>query len=170
MTSWRGESVTDDSDTSRKVERETAFPVYSILFWLLSILFALRVLGQVIQFWLPQPFLPAFEKFQGSSLVYPLLLSVQLVILGLMLRTSWRAQTGTFVNSRRSGRIWLWFGSIYMTGSLLRIGVGLTIPDAAPWFRAWIPAFFHVVLAGFVLTLAAYHWRGNRMGSVLEEG
>ena len=162
--------MTDDSDTSRKVEPETAFPVYSILFWLLSLLFALRVLGQVIQFWLPQPFLPAFEEFQGSSLAYPLLLSVQLMVLGLMLRTSWRVQSGAFVPSRRKGQVWLWFGSLYMAGSLLRIVVGITTPDAAAWFRAWIPAFFHVVLAGFVLTLAAYHWRGNRMGSVLEEG
>ena len=162
--------MTDDSDTSRRIERGTAFPAYSVLFWLLSLLFALRVLGQAIQSWFPQPFLPAFQQFQGSSLVYPLLLSVQLVILGLMLRTSWRAQTGTFVKSHRSGRIWLWFGSAYMAGSLLRIGVGLTISDAAPWFRTWIPAFFHVVLAGFVLTLAAYHRRGDRAGSLLGEG
>ena len=55
------------------------------------------------------------------------------------------------------GRILAWIGGIYMAGSLARLAVGLAVTDAPPWFTAWISAVFHVVLAGFVLTLAAYH-------------
>jgi uncharacterized membrane protein len=42
---------------------------------------------------------------------------------------------------------------------MVRIVVGLALPDAPPWFRTWIPALFHLVLAGFVLVLALYSRR-----------
>jgi hypothetical protein len=41
-----------------------------------------------------------------------------------------------------------------MAGALGRIGIGLAVPAAPDWFRTWIPAAFHVVLAAFVLALA----------------
>jgi hypothetical protein len=43
-----------------------------------------------------------------------------------------------------------------MLGSVLRIGVGLLVPAAPPWFSTWIPATLHLVLAGYVLTLALH--------------
>jgi uncharacterized membrane protein len=52
-----------------------------------------------------------------------------------------------------------WFGSVYLAGSIVRIVVGLALPDSPPWFRTWIPALFHLVLAGFVLVLALYSRR-----------
>jgi hypothetical protein len=115
------------------------------------LLFSLRVAGQAIQRWAPQPWLPPFDAFQGSSLPYWFLLSVQLLILGAMV----------FCNLRRprSGRVLLWLGGLYMAGSLLRIIVGLALPDAHPWFRAWIPGAFHVVLAAYLLALAIFHPR-----------
>jgi len=99
--------------------------------WSLSFLFALRLLGQAVQRWAPQDFLPVFGAFQGSELPYWLLLSAQLA----------------------------WAGVIYMAGSLARIAVGLAVPAAPDWFRTWIPAVFHVVLAAYVLTLALCHRR-----------
>jgi hypothetical protein len=130
--------------------------------WTLSLLFALRVLGQAVQHWAPQPFLPPFDKFQGSSLPYGLLLSAQILILAAMVLLSWRVQTGKLAPSPRAARGLTWAGGIYMAASLGRIAVGLAVPVAPDWFRTWIPATFHVVLAGFVLTLAVYHWRGLR--------
>jgi hypothetical protein len=61
-----------------------------------------------------------------------------------------------FCNLRqpKRGRVLLWIGGIYMVGSLLRIAVGLAVPGASAWFSTWIPALFHVVLAGYVLALA----------------
>jgi len=126
--------------------------------WLTG-LFALRVAGQAVQFWMPQEFLPAFAAFQGSNLSYPTLLLAQLLILALMLRTCLRIGSGKSVPNRRVGRGLAWFGGIYMAGSVARIAVGIALPSAPAWFSTWIPALFHLVLAGFVLTAAHYHLR-----------
>ena len=119
----------------------------TFLLWLLTFLFSLRVAGQAIQRWAPQSWLPPFDAFQGSNLPYWFLLSVQLAILAAM----------AFYNLRRpaGGRVLFWLGVIYMTGSLARIAVGLAVPDAHPWFRAWISGVFHIVLAAYLLVLSA---------------
>lgn len=129
---------------------------HAALLWALTLLFALRVLGQAVQRWWPQPFLPPFSAFQGSGLGYPLLLTAQIIILTLMIWTCRRVSAGAPYPGKKSARFWTWFGGIYMAGSILRIIVGLSLPNAPPWFRAWIPAFFHLVLAGFVLVLVLY--------------
>lgn len=134
---------------------------YAAACWSLSALFAARVLGQAVQRWMPQPFLPPFEAFQGSKLPYWLLLSFQLLILGLMVRVAWRVQTDRLVPGRRAG-LWLaWPGAAYMVFALGRIAIGLAVPDAHAWFKTWIPAFFHLVLAGFVLAVSLYHLSGT---------
>jgi hypothetical protein len=74
------------------------------------------------------------------------LLSSQVLILGVMIFCNLRPPKG--------GRALLWIGGLYMAGSLLRIAVGIALPSAPAWFSAWIPAAFHLVLAGYVLTLA----------------
>ena len=131
--------------------------VYAAVMWALALLFALRVAGQAIQFWAPQPFLPVFGDFQGSGLPYWLLLLSQLVILALMLHYTRRVQVRSLAPRRRSGIALAWFGGLYMAGALGRIAVGLLVPGTAAWFRTWIPAVFHLVLAAFALTLALYH-------------
>jgi hypothetical protein len=124
-----------------------------VLLWSLTALFAVRVLGQAIQRWWPQAFLPPFDTFQGSGLRYPILLAAQAVILGLMVRVARRVSAGTLSTSRVEVRLLTLFGGLYMAGSVLRIVIGLAVPTAPHWFKAWIPALFHLVLAGFVITL-----------------
>lgn len=136
---------------------------YAAACWSLAALFAARVLGQAVQRWVPQPFLPPFEVFQGSRLPYWLLLSLQILILLLMLRVARRVQTARLVPSRRAGLPLAWAGGAYMTVALGRIAVGLAVPDAPAWFRTWVPAFFHLVLAGFVLTVSLYHLGGTAL-------
>jgi hypothetical protein len=135
------------------------YPVrlYAALLWLLSFLFALRVLGQAVQRWLPQAYLPPFNAFQGSGLPYWLLLAAQLVILALMIHVALGVRAESLTAGRRTKAALSWFGWIYMAGSLLRIAIGLALPAAPAWFSAWIPALFHVVLAGFVLTLSSWY-------------
>ncbi len=135
------------------------------ILWLLTLLFAVRVAGQAIQRWCPVPFLPPFRGFQGSDLSYPVLLTAQLLILAVMLRWSWQVQRAALPPSARAATALLWCGSLYMAASLARLGVGLTFPGAPPWFSAWISGVFHLVLAGFVLTLAAFHRRASRAGA-----
>lgn len=134
-------------------------PHRTMLLWMLTLAFAGRVLGQAIQHWAPQPYLPPFEEFQGSTLPYWLLLSTQLLILALMVRVSRSVQTGMLVPNRRAGKVLAWAGGLYLAGSLARIVIGLAVAGAPAWFRTWIPAGFHVVLAAFVLTLSYCHLR-----------
>lgn len=133
--------------------------------WLLAILtalFSLRVAGQAIQAWLPQPWLPPFAAFQGSGLGYASLLSSQLLILIVMTRVSWRVHSGALRPRAGTGHVLVWIGAVYLGGSLLRIGVGLALPSAPAWFRVWIPGVFHLVLAGFILIAADFHRRAPR--------
>ena len=125
----------------------------------MTVLFAARVLGQAVQYWAPLPFLPAFDHFQGSGTPYGLLLAVQLVILGVMVRTAWQVHRQTLVRSARAARVLMWVGGIYLAGSVARIVVGMTVADAHAWFRTWIPAIFHLVLATYVLLVAGVHGR-----------
>lgn len=138
---------------------DTASPArpYGTVLSMLTLLFACRVAGQAVQYFQPQPWLPAFLEFQGSDLPYWALLGAQLVILLLMVRFSTAVAEARLPKSERAGRTLSWIGAMYMGGALLRIGIGLLVPGAKGWFTAWIPAIFHVVLAGWVLTLAAYH-------------
>lgn len=125
--------------------------------WLLTALFVCRVLGQAVQRWWPQSWLPPFEDFQGSGLPYGILLPSQLAIVALMAWYAWRMRTGAMIPARRAGRLLAWSGGLYLAGALLRLAVGWLASGAAPWFTARIPALFHIVLASYVLTVAVYH-------------
>jgi hypothetical protein len=130
--------------------------LFQELMWICSGLFLARVIGQAVQRWWPQTWLPPFERWQGSSLPYWLLLSSQIVILILMFRGCRRAWHGT----RRSAVVGKWllaFGLIYMGLALARLAVGAFFQDAPVWYKAWISGVFHVVLAGYLLAYAGYH-------------
>jgi hypothetical protein len=122
-------------------------------------LFAVRVAGQAVQRWIPQPYLPPFAAFQGSRLPYPVLCLAQLAIVSLMTRACWHAWRGTLPRNLRIAQVLGWAGSAYMAGSLLRMAIGILAPSAPVWFRAWIPGIFHVVLAAFVLCLGRAYRR-----------
>jgi hypothetical protein len=139
------------------------------LLWTLALLFAVRVLGQAVQRWWPQSFLPSFYSFQGSGLPYPLLLIAQLVILALMVRAALRVGAGTLSPSKGQRKFLIGFGILYVAGSAMRIVIGLAVPASPHWFTAWIPAFFHLVLASFVITLAL-HARNRAPNTVRDPG
>jgi len=129
--------------------------------WLigLSALFSLRVLGQLIQVLSPVSFLPALESWQGSSIPYWALLGIQLAIIALVVILARRIHYGRLIPNRRIGCILLILGAVYFTVMLARLVLGLTVLSGHPWFAKPIPAFFHLVLAGMVLTIGHYHWR-----------
>jgi hypothetical protein len=120
-------------------------------------LFALRVAGQAIQRWLPLPFLPPSGAFQGSTIPYPVLLPVQLAILAIMLGVARRVRRDTLARREPIGRVLSFAGRVYFLAMLARLAIGLTVPEAPAWFRAPISSVFHLVLATFVLVLAAHH-------------
>lgn len=123
----------------------------------LTAAFAARVAAQALQRWFPLSFLPPFDAFQGSALPYWILLPAQLGILALMCRIGWRARKGTLQRRPRISRTLAILGVVYFAAMFARLVVGLMVSDAPAWFRAPISAVFHLVLATFVLLLAAYH-------------
>jgi len=125
----------------------------------LTLLFAALVLAQFLQFTRPAGSLPSFAAFQGDALPYAVLLPAQLAIVLMMAGTTISVTEGRVAPRYARGRRLRLFGALYFAGSLSRVLIGLTVPDAPPWFDAWIPAVFHFVLAGFVLVLAAFHLR-----------
>ena len=89
----------------------------------------------------------------------PALVSVHAAVLAAMGAVAWRLQDGSLDPDPRRGAILGWLGGAYMALALGRIAIGLAIAGAAPWFKAWLPAFFHVAFAGYVLALSAYDRR-----------
>jgi hypothetical protein len=133
----------------------------------LSALFMLRVVGQVVQRWLPQPWLPPFASWQGSVMPYSLLIAIQFVILGAMACASYGAWKATMVPSHQAMQWTAWLGGVYMAASLARLAVGYKMEGAPAWFSARISGVSHLVLAGFVLALSRYHslWEPARGGA-----
>lgn len=124
-----------------------------------TLLFTLRVIAQAIQYMHPTRLLPAFEAFQGSALPYAVLLPLQLLIVFLMSGITLSVAGGQVAPERARGARLRFVGVLYASGSMARLAIGLTLPAAPAWFTAWIPALFHLVLAAFVLLLAAFHLR-----------
>ena len=130
---------------------------YSLFLHLLTFLFGLRIAAQALQEWAPLAWLPEAGRFQGSNLPYGVLLAFQLLILAAMFWAAHRVARGEMRHQAAVGRVLLWLGGLYLAGSVLRIVVGVTVAGAPAWFTHWIPAVFHLVLAGFVLSMAAFH-------------
>lgn len=95
----------------------------------------------------------------GDSPAGLLVVGVHAAVLAAMGAVAWRLQDGSLDPDPRRGAALGWLGGAYMALALGRIMIGLAIAGAAPWFRAWMPAFFHVALAGYVLTVSVYDRR-----------
>jgi hypothetical protein len=144
---------------SHSADKSNAGPAgHVVLLLSFTALFALRVAAQLVQYARPTPFLPPFDAWQGSGLDYPVLLASQLVIIALM---GW----GIGAVQRRArvrktvGRWLIVLGVLYFGSMFARLVLGLTVLADVAWFAKPLPALFHLVLAGFVLTLGHYHSR-----------
>jgi len=136
--------------------------VHVVWLWALTILFAFRVAAQAVQLASPTAVLPPFEAWQGSGLDYPVLLASQLLILGVMVAGATSVSRGVHASSRVG--VWLLaLGSVYLGAMAVRLVLGLTMLAHVPWFAKPLPALFHLVLSGYLLTLGHYHLtRGHR--------
>jgi uncharacterized protein len=122
-------------------------------------LFAIRILAQPSSLIVNSKFLPPFESWHGGVLPYPVLLITQLLILAWMILTARQFYLGSVSASHRLGANVLFFASIYFLGMLFRLVLGLTILKEHRWFASPLPAFFHMVLASFILLYGHYHFR-----------
>jgi hypothetical protein len=101
--------------------------------------------------------LPSFESWHGGVLPYPLLLSSQAAILGWLGWTARRVGAGSIEPNRRVGRAALTFGAVYFAVMLVRLVLGVTVLTHLRWFASPLPAFFHLVLATYVLLFGVVH-------------
>lgn len=125
-------------------------------------LFVFRVLAQLIQKFYNLPFLPSFEAWYSGTLAYPWLFASQIIIIAIM---SWTMSGFIRKNTipRRTLGIWLFaMGGIYFASMSFRLIAVFTFATGHPWLGAHIPAFFHIVLASFVLLLGHFHYRHSK--------
>lgn len=132
----------------------------SLLLIALTTLFVLRVLGQVLVVCNLAPWLPPLSAWQSGLLPYPVLLSAQLLIIGVMTsvcRDLFRG-FGWFHTPRKRLGIWLLgFGSIYLVASVLRAVLVLVSPHQFAFMAQWIPIVLHMVLALFTILVGAFN-------------
>ncbi len=130
---------------------------YVSLLYLCIFLFLFRVVAQLIQKFYDLPFLPPFEAWYSGALAYHWLLAAQILILAVMSWTCAGIANGRILARRKLG-VWLFaLGGIYFTVMVFRLIAGFTFAVDHYWLGAHIPAFFHIVLAAFVLLVGHFH-------------
>lgn len=145
------------------VRRNVGSSAYVAALWLLILVFSLRVAGQLIQVLFPVAWLPPLSAWQGSSIPYPLLLLSQAAIVLAMLIVAKKHAKGEAQPRASLGVRLLLIGAVYFLAMAARLVIGLAGWSETPWFQRPIPAFFHLVLATYLLMLAAFHldWLGR---------
>lgn len=139
------------------VRRTVCSSAYVAVLWLLILVFCLRVAGQLTQVLYPVAWLPPLAVWQGSAIPYPLLLASQVAIIMAMSLVALKHAAGSVQRRPRLGSWLLLAGSVYFLVMAGRLIVGLADWSEDPWFQRPIPAFFHLVLASYVLLLGAFH-------------
>jgi ornithine lipid hydroxylase len=130
---------------------------FVVLLTILLALFVFRVLAQFVQALVRVDFLPAFDAWQSGAIPYPALLIGQIVIIGACLVAIRKISDPKHKPDPRAGKIFLALGAVYFFVMLLRLVAGFSFAAEHYWLGARLPAFFHLVLASFLLTLGFYH-------------
>jgi hypothetical protein len=123
------------------------------LLWILLSFFTLRVLGQLLVVAGIAPFLPPLDDWQSGLLPYPVLLSSQILILGILATVCVQFSRGQGYFVRRQ---WLLATPLWVVGWIYAIGM---VVRYALLRRDAIPVVFHIVLASFLLVVAQHHRR-----------
>jgi len=122
--------------------------------WVLTFLFFLRVVGQVLVVCCQVGWLPPMEHWYSGLLAYPPLLVSQIVILGLQwkVNTDWGRQRGWFaVPHPRVGKGLQWFSYVYASAMVVRYIITMSLYPERRWLgEGTIPIVFHLVLAAYL--------------------
>ena len=132
---------------------------YAVALAGLLLLFVFRVVAQFVQWIHPVDFLPPFDDWHSGILPYPVLLAGQALVLAGLLRIVVDHGTGRCIARHRLGIVLLAGGGVYLAVMCFRLLASVTFATADPWLGATIPAFFHVVLACFLLTHGHFNLR-----------
>ena len=130
---------------------------YRHLMIIFGALFSMRVLAQLASLFIEWASFPAFDRWYSGALSYPLLLLAQLTILFFMLVVV--ANPCRFRLTPALVRLIQRVAVVYFTVMFLRLLIALGGLSAQAWLQLPLPAFFHLVLAGFLYCYAGYHDR-----------
>ena len=136
---------------------------YAVVLGVLAFAFFLRVMEQVMVFFLQVDFLPPMAEWYSGLIPYPLLLACQIVILGVQVMISgdlWRGSGFFAMHRPRAGLAMRWFSYVYFVVMVLRYILSMTFYPERRWFGGTIPIFFHWVLAAYLFILSQYHVKG----------
>ena len=128
------------------------------ILWLLTALFAVRVVGQVLVALQSPSWLPPMNEWNLVS--YRLLLPSQLVILAVMtwIDASFAASSGPPVDRTQAfGWLLVVFSAVYAGAMVIRYAVRMRKRPSARWFGGAIPIVFHLVLATYLFALGSFN-------------
>lgn len=131
---------------------------YLLLF---SLLFALRVAGQVFVVLRGPAWLPPMGEW--NLMPYRLLLPIQVVFVAVLFAivAGLASRESPLAEQHPSfGAFLIVFGAVYAGSMAIRYAVRMRRRPGERWFGGAIPIVFHVVLAGFLLTWGSYHVQG----------
>jgi putative CocE/NonD family hydrolase len=138
------------------------FTSTTLALWLLTALFVLRVVGQLLVESGHGRFLPPSEEWFSGLMPYPQLLASQIVLIVLMAAVGiqFTRQAGWAYRPRRlAGTLLLTFGVLYLSAMIVRYAVRMTLYPPERWTGGSIPIYFHWVLAAWVLVVGRHHRR-----------
>lgn len=134
---------------------------HAVILWLLTFLFFLRVLGQILVAFFKVNVLPSMPHWYSGLLPYPLLLTSQILILMLQVKINVDLSVGSsfFAVPRPSfGEFLRWFSYFYAIGMAIRYIVTMSrYPDRRWLGKGTIPTIFHFVLAGYLFTWGHFY-------------
>ena len=131
---------------------------YCRILLVLALVFVFRVAAQFFQAFDLVSFLPPFDDWYSGALAYPFLLASQLIIILILVKTTWALYAGKVVPSHSYGRVLIIIGGSYFSVMLGRLLLWLFYFSNHSWFGATIPAVFHLALASFIIVFGHYHF------------
>lgn len=136
---------------------------YPLLLGILSFLFLLRVLGQVLVAFFGANFLPPMESWYSGLIPYSFLLPIQIFFIVVMVKVVIDLFRGYGFFTRpkpRAGIFIKWFSYIYFLAMVLRYVITMWLHPELRWLTGTIPIWFHIVLAAFLYTYSHYQVYG----------
>jgi hypothetical protein len=130
------------------------------LLLVLSLLFAIRVAGQLVAVVRAPAWLPRVESGQWNLMPYRFLLPTQLVFLAVMawIVGSLLAAEGPPTDASPAfGGFLLVLAAVYASAMAIRYVIRMARQPGQRWFGGTIPIVFHWVLAAFLVVLGSYH-------------
>lgn len=141
---------------------------YSLSLAVFTVLFIFRVCGQILVAIVDIDFLPPFEQWYSGLLPYSLLLPIQILIIGAMLKIvlDFARGSGFFITPNPRAAVFIkWVSYVYFLTMVARYAITMTLYPELRWFTGTIPIWFHMVLAAFLYTFSHYHIRHGPMPS-----